>query len=237
MDTKAKCSQLLSDTFHVLLPKNRSSGITKHQQVDIQIPKSEWVLNLQKAYISVELRLNAKYDGTHTDHDYIGTVNSACIFDQVSLSHGKTIYTDTFCQVNSRIWQMSKSDNYLKANYASFANWDDMSSNEGFTVIDVSKLTATSDEYTLRMRIPLPCLFNCFDKCDMLPTSMLNDNITLSMQLSDIHKWICFIDHNNKKFRTITPFSGNSYTLSSKPITVDDSETSYYINDINQFTR
>ena len=61
MNTKAK----LSDTFHFLLPKNRSGGITKHQQVDIQIPKSEWILNLQKAYISVELKLKAQ-KGTTT---------------------------------------------------------------------------------------------------------------------------------------------------------------------------
>lgn len=235
MDSKAK----LSDTFHVLLPKNRSGGITKHQQVDIQIPKSEWVLNLQKAYISVELKLNVKTSKVCTDNDFIGTLNSACIFDQVTLNHGKPIYTDTFSQVNSRIWQMSKSDSYLKANYASFANWEDMRLNTGFIMVDVSTLKVADTWYnqTLRMKIPLPCLFNCFDECDEFPTSMLNDNITLSMQLSDIHKWACFVNCNSSKMYTVKPFTGNSFIdnvlgATGTTFEIDDNETSYYINDI-----
>ena len=43
--------QRLSDTFLTFLPKNTSGYTYVNQRIEVQIPKSEHVVNLAKAYI------------------------------------------------------------------------------------------------------------------------------------------------------------------------------------------
>ena len=214
--------QALSDTILAFIPKNTAGYTTKNQIIDIQIPKTEHVLRLNEAYLQVELLTNFKaninYAATAGEEQYVGLINSATIFDQVYIkNNGKTIHTDTFSQINSRIWQMSKSTNYQIANPASFLNYDDVSANDGLLVF---KLTAGAAAFNagvevplrFRLKIPLPSVYQCFDNCDNFSTTQLNDDITLSMQLSHPNKYMCLItaDSTTHKVKRIEPFGINS---------------------------
>ena len=213
--------QPLSDTILAFLPKNSSGYTTKGQIVDIQIPKTEHVIYLNKAYIqltlNIEFKLNEAYSQpANNEKVFVGLINAATIFDQVQVkNNGKTIVSDTFSQVNSRIWQMSKSTQYLQSMNASFLNIDDISMNEGFLVKNISSFSnANNTGVEFKMRIPLGSLFQCFDNADNFSTSHLNDDITLSMQLSDPTKFMVLIttDEDGKVIRT-QPFDQNGYAI------------------------
>ena len=225
--------QQLSDTYIRFNPKNSTGFTTKGHVIEVQIPRTEHVIALGKAYIMLDLNLaftsfsSVETSGSVTTEPddyyeeygnfYVGMINAATIFDQLRISNnGKTIYTDTFAQVNSRIWQMTKSSHYLKSMPASFLNLDDITMNEGFIV---QKLTAAkfsddgdTHEFTFKLQIPLPCLFNCFDNANNFSTSDLTDEITLSMQLSFVNKYLCLIEaDDNGRVIDIQPFDKNGY--------------------------
>ena len=224
----------LSDTFISLRPKNTSGGISKQQIAEIQIPKSQYVLNLRKSYISVELVINVKTDKkVSSNNDYIGFLNSACIFDQVSLSNGRNLFTDTFSQINSRIWQLSKSDAFLQANSASFINYDEPNLNSHFILIPVKELETNYKEFRMRMKIPLPCLFNCFDNCEFFSTTQLNESINLSMQLSNFEKFMAYVEVEDGKVKNINEFGTNDeYKSDGFNISLNSDESHYFINEI-----
>ena len=232
----------LSDTIHTLLPKNVSAGITKQQIVEIQIPKSEYVVNLKKAYVSVDLQMGAKISAAvSSSTDYIGILNAACIFDQISLNSGRNVFTDTFSQVNSRIWQLSKSNNYLQANPASFINYDDIKSNENLLLYPVSELKDAVGAIHFRLKIPLPCLYNCFDECEFFSTTHLNDNVTLSMTLSALNKYMCFVSTDGNRVTSIKPFESSNtvefdFGSGKRTVTLIDTEDYYMINAIKLVT-
>ena len=151
--------QRLSDTYLTFLPKNTSGYTNVNQLIEIQIPKSQHVINLAQSYIHSELqiplKLSAAYSEKAGSRFFVGLQNAACMFDQVQiLSNNKSILSDTFSQVNSRIWQMSKSDHYLKANYHSFVNIDDINLNNGFLVKEIKDLTTTYQKIIFKTKIP-----------------------------------------------------------------------------------
>ena len=225
--------QQLSDTFITFSPKNSSGYTTKGHVIEVQIPRTEHSIALAKSYIYLDLSMGFKFvqgdkisnlqDADYAndgDYDfYVGMINAATIFDQVRISNnGKVILSDTFAQVNSRIWQMTKSSQYLKANVASFINIDNVSLNEGFILhkLDENNLTAgTVEKVTYKMKIPLPCLFNCFDNANNFSTSNLTDDITLTMQLSFLNRYLVLVkaDKNTGRVISINPFDtrGNGY--------------------------
>lgn len=220
--------QRLSDTLLTALPKNTSGYTYVNQLIDIQIPKTEHIINLAKSYINVKLQIPFKLDAAYTkvaEHRYfVGLMNSATMFDQVQVhSHNKVILSDELCQVNSRIWQMACSPKWLKSNGFSFINIEDISQNVGFIVHELTAATFNDTAYKkliFNMRIPLPCLFNCFDNCDAFPTTMLNDNVTLTMQLSTGEKYLCLFEtDDNGKMINISPFTA------SKTATFNDTHT------------
>lgn len=205
--------QRLSDTYLTFLPKNTSGYTYINQLIEIQIPKSQHVINLAQSYIyselQIPLKLNAAYSAKSGYRYFVGLQNAACMFDQIQIqSNNKTILSDTYSQVNSRIWQMSKSDHYLKANYHSFINIENINLNNGFLVKEVSELTSSYQKIIFKTKIPLPCLFNCFDNCEHFLTTLLNDNVTLSMQLSSPEKFLCLFETDlNGEVLSILPFN------------------------------
>lgn len=221
--------QQLADTFITFQPKNSSGYTTKGHVIEVQIPRTEHSIALAKSYIYLDLSVGIKCvskvnkadwsdDDYADDADfdfYVGVLNAASIFDQVRISNnGKVILSDTFAQVNSRIWQMTKSAQYLKANPASFINIDDVSMNEGFILhkLDEAKLPAGDVEtIKYKMKIPLPCLFNCFDNANNFSTSNLTDDITLTMQLSFLNRFMCVVKAEKKTNRVVSilPFDTN----------------------------
>ena len=208
--------QRLSDTFLTFLPKNTSGYTYVNQRIEVQIPKSEHVVNLAKAYIHVSLQIpfktSAHYSSSRYKY-YVGMLNSASIFDEISIhSNNKCILSDTHAQINSRLWQLSKSTHYLHANYASFINIDDITRNEGFIVQDIDKITTTGSfvPLTFNMKIPLPCIFNCFDNCEAFSTTQLNDNVTLSLQLSSPEKYLCVFQVENNKIINVSSFNADN---------------------------
>ena len=208
--------QRLSDTFLTFLPKNTSGYTYVNQLIDIQIPKTEHIINLAKAYVNVKLQIPLKLDAAYAAPDdgsrcFVGLLNSATMFDQVQIhSNNKVILSDTFSQINSRIWHMSKATNWLNANYFSFINIDDITYNEGFIVHELTAARFNDANYKkvyYNMKIPLPCIFNCFDNCEAFSTTQLNDNVTLTMQLSSPEKYLClFITDKNGKITKVVPF-------------------------------
>ena len=212
--------QRLSDTFLTFLPKNTSGYTYVNQRIEVQIPKSEHVVNLAKAYIHVSLqipfKISAHYSSSRYKY-YVGMLNSASIFDEISIhSNNKCILSDTHAQINSRLWQLSKATHYLHANYASFINIDDITRNEGFIVHDLNniKVSGAFEPLTFNMKIPLPCIFNCFDNCEAFSTTQLNDNVTLSLQLSSPEKYLClFRTDVDSKIEGVLSFNADNTCL------------------------
>ena len=236
--------QRLSDTYLTFLPKNTSGYTYQNQLIDVQIPKSEHIINLAKSYIhasiQIPLKISHDYAAPGTGFRYfVGFMNAANIFDQVQIhSNNKVIYTDTLAQVNSRIWQMSKPSKYLDANYHSFINVRNVTKNVGFIVQEITDTftkKTTFDLFHFNMRIPLPCLFNCFDNCEAFSTTQLNDNVTLMMQLSTLEKYLYLFETSAEgKLKKVTPFKADNtidvYTESSTTIKLECSsaETDKY---------
>lgn len=237
--------QRISDTYLTFLPKNTSGYTYQNQLIDVQIPKTQHIINLAKSFIYAEIQIPLKINDTFvkpTDKDFryfVGFMNSASIFDQVQIhSNNKVIYTDTFSQVNSRIWQLSKPSKYLDANYHSFLNIKDITKNEGFIVKEITPTFPTTsfptdkfDNYKFNIKIPLPCLFNCFDNCEAFSTTQLNDNVTLMMQLSTLEKYLCLFETDAEgKLKKVTPFSTNNNIMVSDmfQISCSSSESDKY---------
>lgn len=219
MDTVEK--QRISDTYLTFLPKNTSGYTYQNQIIDVQIPKSQHVINLAKSFIyaniQIPLKINNLFEGSvKGDRLFVGFMNSATIFDQVQIhSNNKVIYSDTFSQVNSRIWQLSKPSKYLDANYHSFINIKNLNKNNGFIVQEIKRTCfPTVDKFEIfkfNLKIPLPCLFNCFDNVESFSTTQLNDNVTLMMQLSTLEKYLCLFETSKEgKLKKVTPFSTNN---------------------------
>lgn len=212
--------QVLSDTYLAFLPKNTAGYTTKNQIIDVQIPRTEHVLRLNEAYFQVELKTafkaNLDYAPATGEEQYVGLLNSATIFDQVYIkNNGKTIHTETFSQIQSRAWQLSKSTNYQVANPASFLNYDDVSANDGLLVhklTDVAFKAGIEVPLKFRLKIPIGAVYQCFDNCDNFSTTLLNDDITLSMQLSQPNKYMCLItaDSTTHKVKRVEPFGINT---------------------------
>ena len=210
--------QQLSDTYLAFLPKNTSGYTTINQIVDVQIPRTQHVLRLCKAYIQAEVQFKYTINGAEftqpidaegntSKHTYVGLLNAANIFDQVQIkNNGKTVWTDTFAQVNSRVWQLSKSNHWLSSQEASFINYEDVRLNEGLMLFEVKDKMSGEHELVSRLRIPLPCLFQCFDCCDNFSTSQLNDDVTFSMQFSPLSKYMCVVlTDDNYKVKQVIP--------------------------------
>ena len=240
--------QVLSDTILAFLPKNTAGYTTKNQIIDVQIPRTEHVLRLNEAYLQVELVVYMRRDNATAPsaQQYVGLMNSGCMFDQVYIkNNGKTIRVDTFSQINSRIWQLSKSTNYQQANPASFLNYDDIASNLNLIAFPASTLAndANGTELVFRMKIPLAAVYQCFDNCDNFSTTLLNDDVTLSMQLSEPNKYLCLIttDTNGRVIK-VEPFGVNDSSLSDaankvvysegRRIQVFSDESKYYIQSL-----
>ena len=78
-----------------------------------------------KGYFQVEMKLSMKItENVNNDKNwYIGFNNAACIFDQIQIkNNGRTIYSNTFSQITSRLWGMSTSKEYLDYMYQCFLN-------------------------------------------------------------------------------------------------------------------
>lgn len=240
-EESAPYKQVLSDTYLSFLPKNTAGLTTKDQIVDIQIPRTEHVLRLNAGYVQVDLECKFTINSTDANNatQYIGLNNAACIFDQSYIkNNGKTIDTNTFTQVKSRVWQMSKSSNYLNANPASFINYDNIAENVGYLVHPVKNLLeTTTDNLKFKLRIPLPCIFPCFENCDNFSTTQLNDDITLSLQLSEPDKYMnLFTVDSTGKIIKVEPFNGSTVSYSTKTVTVYDGEDQYRIQSLKIIT-
>ena len=199
--------QDIPDNILSFVPKTGTTRFDKHQMFEISIPRTNHVVRLNKAYLQVVMKLNMtmKEEDTNDDKYYIGFNNAACIFDQVQIkNNGKTIYSNTYSQISSRLWQMSKSKEYLDSMPYCFINYDDITKNEGFIYQKVSGFAKdTAEDVTFRMRIPLAAVFECFDNTDNFSTTQLSDDIVLSLQLSEPYKFLTIVqaDANNKVLR------------------------------------
>ena len=207
--------QNIPDNVLSFVPKTGTSRFDKHQMFELSIPRTNHVVRLNKAYLQVVMKLKMKkhVDGILDDEFYIGINNAACIFDQVQIkNNGKTIYSNTYSQISSRLWQMSKSKEYLDSMPYCFINYDDISKNEGFIYKKVEDLK--TDDFTdveFRMRIPLAAVFECFDNCDNFSTTQLSDDIVLSLQLSEPYKYLTIAETNfildgNRKVNRVEKF-------------------------------
>ena len=126
--------QNIPDNVLSFVPKTGTSRFDKHQMFEISIPRTNHVVRLNKAYLQITMKLNMEMkeeDTTNDDYYFIGFNNAACIFDQVQIkNNGKTIYSNTYSQISSRLWQMSKSKEYLDSMPYCFINYNDIRRNE-----------------------------------------------------------------------------------------------------------
>ncbi len=221
--------QFLSDTLLTFLAKNtnsRESGITVGQDVQICIPRTEHVIRLNKAYFDVEVQIpmNVTTDDDTRNPFYVGVLNAATLFDRTYINNGGAdMEPNEFAQPQARMWQMFRSPEYLEANPSSFINYRDVTKNEHFILYPLKEIGTAGANYTFSMRIPLPSLFPMFENCDNFSTTQLNDDITLSMTLSDLDKYIVIVKTDEGKIVNIKPLpstktfefaAGNTLTLS-----------------------
>lgn len=196
--------QDIPDNVLSFVPKTGTTKFDKQQMFEISIPRTNHVVRLNKAYFQVvmKLKMTKKEHDAGDDKYYIGFNNAACIFDQVQIkNNGKTICSNTYSQISSRLWQMSKSKEYLDSMPYCFINYDDITKNEGFTYKKVSDLIKNAPQDVIfRMRIPLAAVFDCFDNTDNFSTTQLSDDIVLSLQLSEPYKFLTIVqaDENNR---------------------------------------
>lgn len=190
--------QVIPDNVLSFVPKTGTTRFDKQQMFEISIPRTNHVVRLNKAYLQVvmKLKMTKKEESSDDYNYYIGINNAACIFDQVQIkNNGKTIYSNTYSQISSRLWQMSKSKEYLDSMPYCFINYDDIRKNEGFIYQQVSGLIEdTPKDVTFRMRIPLAAVFDCFDNTDNFSTTQLSDDIVLSLQLSEPYKFLTIVE-------------------------------------------
>ena len=215
--------QRLPDNYLSFVPKTGTAKFDKTQMFEIVIPRTNHVIRLNKGYFQVEMKLNMKFaspaepDDTIDGNWYIGFNNAACIFDQIQIkNNGRTIYSNTFSQITSRLWGMSKSKEYLDYMYQCFLNYKDIRRNVGFTYIPVSDIDNTDEfrEYTFRMRIPIGAIFECFDNCDNFSTTQLIDDIVMSMQLSEPYKYLTLVEVNDDySVKKVMKFTGTEDPL------------------------
>ena len=204
--------QNIPDNVLSFVPKTGTNRFDKHQMFEISIPRTNHVVRLNKAYLQITMKLNMEMkeeDTINDDYYFIGFNNAACIFDQVLIkNNGKTIYSNTYSQISSRLWQMSKSKEYLDSMPYCFINYNDIRRNEGFIYQKVSELTKDkAKDVTFRMRIPLGAVFECFDNCDNFSTTQLSDDIVLSLQLSEPHKYLTIVKtDSNYKVQRVEKF-------------------------------
>ena len=204
--------QNIPDNVLSFVPKTGTSRFDKHQMFEISIPRTNHVVRLNKAYLQITMKLNMEKKEEDIINDnlyFIGFNNAACIFDQVQIkNNGKTIYSNTYSQISSRLWQMSKSKEYLDSMPYCFINYNDIRRNEGFIYQKVSELTKdTPQNVEFRMRIPLGAVFECFDNCDNFSTTQLSDDIVLSLQLSEPHKYLTIVKTDtNYKVQRVEKF-------------------------------
>ena len=193
--------QVIPDNVLSFVPKTGTTRFDKQQAFEIVIPRTNHVVRLNKAYFQVTMRLKVERGGTTAIGNwYVGINNAACIFDQVQIkNNGNTIYTNTYSQISSRLWQMSKSKEYLDSMPYCFLNYDDITKNEGFLYQKCGAIsTRDGNLVEFNMRIPLPALFPCFDNCDNFSTTQLTDDIILTLQLSEPYKYLTLVNTDNK---------------------------------------
>ena len=195
--------QAIPDNTLSFVPKTGTTRFDKQQMFEIVIPRTNHVVRLNKAYFQVTMKLKMKRGGSSSSIGdwYVGINNAACIFDQVQIkNNGNTIYSNTYSQISSRLWQMSKSKEYLDSMPYCFLNYDDISKNEGFLYQYCGGINIHSGNVVeFNMRIPLPALFPCFDNCDNFSTTQLTDDIVLSLQLSEPYKYLTLVEVDSSK--------------------------------------
>ena len=92
--------QTLSDSILTFLPKNTAGYTYKNQLVELQVPKTPYLLRMNKAYFDVEMNVGYRIEGAafdsdgktlnsggHPSHVFVGLINSATIFDQIQISN------------------------------------------------------------------------------------------------------------------------------------------------------
>ena len=122
-----------------------------------------------------------------------------------------------FAQPQSRLWQMFKSSDYLNAQPYSFINYEDITMNKNFILHALNEGTngadanhlAQAQELKFRMKIPIPCLYPCFENINYFNTTLLNDDITLSMTFSDAAKYMVLVYAPNNKVQWIKPLNSD----------------------------
>lgn len=226
--------QNIPDNVLSFVPKTGTSRFDRYQMFEISIPRTNHVVRLNKAYLQITMKLNMTkmLDDTNDKYYYIGFNNAACIFDQVQIkNNGKTIYSNTYSQISSRLWQMSKSKEYLDSMPYCFINYNDIRRNEGFIYQKVSELTKdTAQDVIFRMRIPLGAVFECFDNCDNFSTTQLSDDIVLSLQLSEPYKYLTIVNtYTNYKVKRVEKF------YSEEQLFIDDDTRSSNTNESISF--
>ena len=208
--------QTIPDNVLSFVPKTGTTRFDKQQAFEIVIPRTNHVVKLNKAYFQVTMKLAIDRVGTMNNW-FVGMNNAACIFDQVQIkNNGNTIYTNTYSQISSRLWQMSKSKEYLDSMPYCFINYDDITKNEGFIYKRCSEISSSKKTIVeFNMRIPIGLLFPCFDNCNSFSTTQLADDIILTLQLSEPYKYLTLVkvDSNNRVERVEKFYSEDQILL------------------------
>ena len=248
-----RVKQFLSDNYLTFLAKNtnsRQSGITVNQDVQICIPRTEHTISLAKGYFDVEMEVNYSWDVANiakadVANYYLGVLNSATIFEKTGLNNnGADMEPNEFAQPQSRLWQMFKSSDYLNAQPYSFINYEDVSMNKNFILQALNEgengddghghedanVLARDQKATYRMKIPIPCLYPCFENINYFNTTLLNDDVTLSMTFSEASKYMVLVYAPNGVVQWVKPLdAANMAAVDAHAIQISTNEDDYKI--------
>lgn len=235
--------RVAGETTNLYYPINTTT-FDQNNQVQIQIPSSQAILDFSRAYIMLEATYSFDRDVTpaqltgyglvlggnvanptvaeETDHEampYIGAMNAANIFDQIQLYiGGKVIYDQQFAQVNQRMEDINKSQNYLESEPNTFVNINNprISEMNQFLYHPMSEGAVgnapalPNRRFTLQFKIPLEQICPVFRNINDWPAFAIGDTLNLLLNISSLNKYLCafYTDPANRnRIVKITPLA------------------------------
>lgn len=226
----ASNKRVAGETYNTYYPINFVK-FDPNNQVQFQIPASEAVLDFSRSYLSCTLNIpkpaswnddNLPYYTSATRAVAIGPINAGNIFDQIQLYiGGRVIYDQPFAQTNQRLYELSKSQDYIEWEPNTYLDVNNVQRNiTNGLLVEVKAIAASIKFIQFVLKIPMELLCPVFSAVNDWPAFGLTDNLNIMMNTSQLNKYITavYYDTTTNKVLKVTPILSNGYIA---PITTD----------------
>lgn len=210
-NTKPVVKRVAGETCNIYYPINFVE-FDSNNQIQLQIPASESVLDFTRGYLQAEIELKldnaitAAQAGNYSYADdnvsistYIGLMNAGNIFDQIQLYiGGRVIYDQQFAQVNQRLLDIEKSQDYIKWEPNTYVNVNDITANVSNNFL--YKITAGTSSIKFNLHIPMEMICPVFRSINDWPAFGIGDTLNIFLNSSSLNKYMCafYVNDNNE---------------------------------------